>query len=195
MTDRTRQPRPDVGEVGQRVEALLDRIGTMDAQAARTADELVRALVGLYGAGLAHVVDVLRDRAPEVLDELADDLLVAGLFSVHDLHTRSLHARVQTALDDVRPFLGSHGGDVTLVGVDDDVVRLRLEGACNGCGSSEATLEHAVEGAIRRAAPEVDRIDVEGVASPPAHADGLIPLASLLRCPTEVEGLAAEAAP
>lgn len=193
-TEQAPPTRPDVGEVGARVESLLDRIATMDAGSARLAEALVRALVELYGAGLAHVVQVLRDRAPAVLDELADDVLVAGLLSVHDLHARSVRDRVQAALDDVRPFLGTHGGDVTLVDVRDDVVHLRLEGACNGCGSSEATLEHAVDGAIRRAAPEVDRIEVEGVVAPPERRDGLIPLESLLRCPTEVEDLATEGA-
>lgn len=189
-TETHDQPRPlDVGEVGTHVEELLERIAASDGQAARLADELVRSLVMLYGAGLERIVDGMREQAPEVLRELSGDVLVAGLLSVHDLHATSLHDRVEAALEDVRPFLGSHGGDVTLVGVVDDVVHLRLEGACNGCGSSETTLEYAVEGAVRTAAPEVDRIEVEGVAEAPTTTDGLIPLESLLRCPTEVEGL------
>jgi Fe-S cluster biogenesis protein NfuA/nitrite reductase/ring-hydroxylating ferredoxin subunit len=63
-------------------------------------------------------------------------------------------------LDSVRPYLGSHGGDVHLIEVADDVVRLRFSGSCKSCPSSSVTLELAVEDAIRAAAPEVDTIEV-----------------------------------
>lgn len=184
-------PAVDVGEVGERVEGLLDRIAATDAPSARLAEEVVRSLVQLYGAGLERIVGRLQEESPDLLRELACDVLVSGLLSLHDLHGSDVHQRIEDALDDVRPFLGSHGGDVTLVDVRDDVVHLRLEGSCNGCGSSETTLEYAVEGAIRSAAPEISRIEVEGVAAPPSTTDGLIPLESLLRCPTEVEDMSA----
>ena len=74
--------------------------------------------------------------------------------------------RVVGALDEVRPYLASHGGGVELLDVADGVVHLRLEGSCNGCPSSAATLRSAVEEAIARAAPDVDRIETEGVAAP-----------------------------
>ena len=62
----------------------------------------------------------------------------------------------------MRPYLGSHGGDVELLEVTDDgVVRLRLLGSCDGCPSSSVTLKLAVEDAIEAAAPEVTGIEVE----------------------------------
>jgi Fe-S cluster biogenesis protein NfuA/nitrite reductase/ring-hydroxylating ferredoxin subunit len=64
----------------------------------------------------------------------------------------------------VRPYLGSHGGDVKLLGVKDGVVHLRLEGTCHGCPSSTVTMKLAIEKAIEEAAPEVVRIEVEGVS-------------------------------
>ncbi len=70
------------------------------------------------------------------------------------------------ALDEVRPYLLAHGGGVELLGIADGVVRLRLEGACNGCPSSALTLRTAVEEAIARAAPDVERIDAEGAVEP-----------------------------
>jgi nitrite reductase/ring-hydroxylating ferredoxin subunit len=57
---------------------------------------------------------------------------------------------------------------VELVGVREGVVRLRLEGSCNGCPSSRTTLELAVEDAIRKAAPDVEGIEAEGAAAPAA---------------------------
>jgi len=176
----------DVGAVGARVEELLTQLADGGERSAALGEQLVAALLALYGAGLARITTVMREAAPDALDRLADEPLVAGLLAVHDLHPRGLAERVQAALDGVRPFLGSHGGDVTLVEVTDDAVRLRLEGACHGCGSSMTTLEHAVEGAIRAAAPEVETIAVDGAVAPPAATGGLIPLESLLRCPTEL---------
>ena len=68
--------------------------------------------------------------------------------------------RVSDALDSVRPYLGSHGGDVSLLGVDDGVVRLQFQGSCKSCPSSAVTLELAVEDAVRAAAPEISSIEV-----------------------------------
>ena len=85
---------------------------------------------------------------------------------MHGLHPVPLHERVTGALDEVRPYLLTHGGGVELLGIDDGVVRLRLEGTCNGCPSSALTLKSAVEEAITRAAPDVERIEAEGVAEP-----------------------------
>jgi Fe-S cluster biogenesis protein NfuA len=90
---------------------------------------------------------------------------------------------VRQALDDVRPYLGSHGGDVELLGIDDGVARLRLGGTCNGCPSSTVTLRSAIEEAVMRAAPELERIHAEGVAEPQS---ALVQIGSL-ECPTELQ--------
>lgn len=178
----------DVGAVAEQVERLLDQLAEAGPLAAERAESLVRALMGLYGAGLGRILDQVGAQAPQAVRALADDPLVAGLLSLHDLHPIDTRDRVEQALDDVRPYLGSHGGDVSVLAVEDGVVRLRLEGTCDGCPSSQATLEGAVESAILTAAPEVVHIDVEGAV--PASTDGLIPLESLrrppLECPTEI---------
>ena len=86
----------------------------------------------------------------------------------HDLYPVPLEDRVREALDSVRPYLESHDGDIELLGIADRVAQLRLKGSCDGCGASFATLEAAVETALRDAAPDLDGMDVEGaVAAPP----------------------------
>lgn len=169
----------DLERVGLRVEQLLDEVGAADPMAATAASELVRELLELYGTGLARILAMLDDLAPGVGGRLGEDTLVAGLFALHDLHPVDVRTRVERALDEVRPYLGSHGGDVELVDVADDVVHLRLLGSCNGCGASASTLEMAVDGAIRQAAPEIDRLEVEGAVDPTEANEGLIPLSSL----------------
>jgi Fe-S cluster biogenesis protein NfuA/nitrite reductase/ring-hydroxylating ferredoxin subunit len=86
--------------------------------------------------------------------------------------------RIEDALDGVRPYLGSHGGDVTLLGVIDDVVRLQFTGSCKSCPSSAVTLELTVEDAVRAAAPEIASIEV--VAAEAATSSSVIPAESLL---------------
>jgi Fe-S cluster biogenesis protein NfuA len=155
------------------IERLLEEVDRFpDAAARRTATDLATALLDLYGEGLAHVVDVVAARDPdgELAAALAGDELVAHLLLLHGLHPEPVGARVRRALAEVRPYLDSHGGDVELLGVEEGVVRLRLSGSCKGCPSSAATLQLAIEDAIRRAAPDVERVEAEGAVAPPAPA-------------------------
>jgi Fe-S cluster biogenesis protein NfuA/nitrite reductase/ring-hydroxylating ferredoxin subunit len=161
-----------VRDVGARVEELLGtlRSGAVSG-AAPAAEELVRLLVGLYGDGLSHIVAALRDQGEPgvaMLSQLAEDPLVESLLLLHDLHPLDVDARIQRALDRVRPYLGSHAGGVEYLGVRDGVARLRLEGSCHGCPSSTVTVQLAIEGAVTDAAPEVTEVVVEGMTAPPA---------------------------
>jgi len=124
---------------------------------------------------------VVGAEAPDVVARLVDDDLVGSLFVVHGLHPLDLAARVDAALQSVRPFLAAHGGDVELLAADEaaGAVHLRLLGSCDGCPSSAVTLRRSVEQAILDAAPEVVIIDVDTPS-----ADTSIPVA-LGRKPVE----------
>jgi len=88
-----------------------------------------------------------------------------------------LEERVQAALDQVRPYMKSHGGGVELLGIDDGVAHLRLEGSCNGCGASVSTLELAVEKALEEAAPDLAGMQVEGAVQEPQVTGIPLPMA------------------
>jgi Fe-S cluster biogenesis protein NfuA/nitrite reductase/ring-hydroxylating ferredoxin subunit len=154
-----------------RVQALTDQLEEVqDLQARAVADELVASIMQLYGEGLERIFAAL-DGAPEIRDRLTDDGVVASLMLIHGLYPVDLETRVQEALETVRPYMESHGGDVELVGVVDGVAKLKLVGHCKGCPASEATLETAIRTAIEEAAPDLDRLEVEGVIEPaPAPA-------------------------
>jgi Fe-S cluster biogenesis protein NfuA/nitrite reductase/ring-hydroxylating ferredoxin subunit len=170
---------PDLRGTGDRIEALLEAASTGGRVARERAEELVRLVVDLYGAGLERLLEIVHEAGrldDDLLDRLVADDLVASLLAVHGLHPDDVAARVARALDGVRPYLGSHGGDVELLGVTDDGrVRLRMLGSCDGCPSSSVTLSLAVESAIRDAAPEVSGIDVEETPS----AASVIPVTAL----------------
>jgi Fe-S cluster biogenesis protein NfuA/nitrite reductase/ring-hydroxylating ferredoxin subunit len=172
---------PDLRATGERIEALLEAASTGGRVARERAEELVRLVVDLYGAGLERLLEIAHDAGrldEELLDRLAADDLVASLLVVHGLHPYDVETRVARALDGVRPYLGSHGGDVQLLGVTDDgLVRLRMLGSCDGCPSSSVTMNLAVETAIQAAAPEVSGIEVE--EAPSAGTGGVIPVSAL----------------
>jgi Fe-S cluster biogenesis protein NfuA/nitrite reductase/ring-hydroxylating ferredoxin subunit len=155
-----------------RLEGLLESVeGMVDPGARETATEAVAAVVDLYGEGLARVVAAIAERDDGALaGEFGEDELVSHLLLLHGLHPVPVEARVRGALDEVRPYLESHGGDVELLGVEDGVVRLGLQGSCNGCPSSTATLKLAIEEAILKAAPDVASIEADGAAAPPPPA-------------------------
>jgi Fe-S cluster biogenesis protein NfuA/nitrite reductase/ring-hydroxylating ferredoxin subunit len=160
-----------VQKVGARVEELLDSLKSGGfGPAAGAAEELVGLLVGLYGDGLERILTVLAEQGPEgmaMIDVLADDPTVESLLLLHGLHPLDVDARIQRALDRVRPYLGSHAGGVEYLGVADGVARLRLEGSCHGCPSSTVTVELAITGAVQDAAPEVTDVVVEGMKAAP----------------------------
>ena len=165
----------DPAVCGERIELLLEASAAAGPLARERAEELVRLVVELYGVGLERVLQLVHDAGAlddDLADALSADELVSSLLLVHGLHPYGVRERVERALEGVRPYLGSHGGDVRLLDVTGDGgVRLQLLGSCDGCASSSVTLELAVEGAIRAAAPEVVSIDVES-GPPAAHGAG-----------------------
>ena len=167
MDDRPSQERVTT------IERLLDEVESLpDAKSRELATDLVAELLELYGDGLSRVMALAGEpRANGLARELAEDELVSHLLLVHGLHPVPIEERVQGALDEVRPYLDSHGGDVELLEIDGTVARLRMEGSCSGCPSSTMTLKLAIEQAIAKAAPEIESVEADGVTpEPPAPA-------------------------
>jgi len=171
----------EVRELVGRVDASLEKIEALPDSPARAASaEALQGLLELYGEGLTRVVALVARRAgPETLRAFGDDELISHLLLLHSLHPVDLETRVQGALQEVRPYLATHGGNVELLGVADGVVHLRLQGSCDGCPSSAMTLKTAIEEAVLKAAPDVIGIEAEGLAEPPRPESAFIPLTAL----------------
>ena len=162
-------------ELVARVDQLLEEVeGFADPPARDKTTELVGVLLDLYGEGLARLA--ARAAEPQALEQ---DELVSHLLVLHGIHPVPVEQRIRAALDEVRPYLDSHGGNVELLAVEDGTVRLRMEGSCSGCPSSAVTLKLAIEDAIRKHAPDVDEIEAEDAAAAPAAAPALIALTPL----------------
>jgi len=158
----------------QDLQARLD--AAPDAATRAVAEELTSAVVQLYGAGLEQILDRLfaaGEPGERIAIELAEDPLVATLLFIHDLHPVPLADRVRGALDSVRPYMESHGGNVELLSLDRGVARIRLKGSCSDCSASSVTLELAIKQALEEAAPDLEGLEVEGVTVQTAGGPGL----------------------
>jgi hypothetical protein len=158
-------PEQDWQAAGERIESLIAAGASAGPAARHRAEELVRLVADLYGAGLERLLDLLHEHGAltdEALDAVAADDLVSGLLLVHGLHPYDTQTRIERALA---------GQDVDLLEVTaDGVARLRMPG---GCGS--AAHRSAIEAAIEAAAPEVTAIEVDDAAA----AATVIPVSAL----------------
>src|SRR5918994_2810983 len=102
-----------------RIETLLEEIESFEDPAARaTTAEMVQTLLELYGEGLGRIVESVGRLGDEDLkDELLGDELITHLLLLHGLHPVDVETRVLGALDEVRPYLESHGGDGKFLGL------------------------------------------------------------------------------
>ena len=153
-----------------RIETLLGEIETLaDPNARSKAAEMAQVLLELYGEGLARMMEVVArgDEGERTFKVFAEDELISHLLLLHGLHPLDVETRVVQALEEVRPYLQSHGGNVELLRIEGGVARVRLQGSCDGCPSSTVTLKLAIEEAVLKAAPDLEGIEAEGVTEPP----------------------------
>jgi Fe-S cluster biogenesis protein NfuA len=154
------------------IDRIEDLLAGFDAeqtprQARERAEELVRTILSVYGDGLERALSIfhaeLGDRAAAVFERLCQDKLVEGLLCLHGLHPIALEDRIEQALESVLPYVHSHKGNIHVSRIEGDIVYVALEGSCDGCPASSATLKLAVERAILQRAPEIREVRAEEV--------------------------------
>jgi Fe-S cluster biogenesis protein NfuA len=81
--------------------------------------------------------------------------------------SEEIRLNVEKALDEIRPYLQTDGGNISLLSIEDDkLVRVKLEGACVGCSVNQMTLKLGVEMTIKKYAPQIEQvIDIDKVGS------------------------------
>ena len=157
-----------VNRAGSRIKELVEQIEALPHSPARVLfQECMESVLAFYGHGLERILQLAANAGPDgqkLYRDLIQDNVVRGLLLIHDLHPVDIATRLRDALDRVRPYLESHGGNVELISLVDDVARLRLEGTCKSCASSAVTMELAIRHAIEEACPDLIRFEVEGVS-------------------------------
>lgn len=74
------------------------------------------------------------------------------------MESQELTATVERALEEIRPFLISDGGNISLVSIEDNIVTVKLEGACVGCSINQMTLRNGVEASVKKHAPQIEKV-------------------------------------
>ena len=164
-------PARDVRSESKRIQELIEQVESLPhAQARELLHECLRSILALYGEGWARVLQITKNAGVDgqkVRDSLLQDKLVRSLLLIHGLHPQNLETRLRAALDKIRPYLQSHGGNVELIALESEVATLRLQGTCKSCPSSAITLELAVRQCIEEACPDLAGFEVEGVTPQP----------------------------
>lgn len=176
-------PEESVQELERLVNTITSLEGVTEAweESQRlTVRALKSAIEEFNREALRRILKALKDdpAAAARLRGALSDRVVYGALRFHGLLKPPLEERVRLALDEVRPALHAHGGDIELVAIrPPDTVEVRLLGACHGCPASGQTLAEGVEKSIRHHCPEIVNIkqvsrgaaQTSGAAQPGVH--------------------------
>ena len=157
------------GEVMFRVGELADTLlNHPDPTVRDQVEELLDWIDVFHREGLGRLVDMIRSWRGEIfLESVARDDVTGTFLAIYDLGEPPDNAiaaeaeeAVAAALEEVRPFVESHGGTIAVDSIVDGVVKVRMLGSCDGCPSSTATLTGGVERALREHWPNFRRLEV-----------------------------------
>jgi Fe-S cluster biogenesis protein NfuA len=152
-----------------------------DGATKTAARDLVQLLMDVHGRGLERVMEIVfdsGDSGPKTIDKLGRDSIVGNLLLLYSLHPDGLEARVQSALDRIRPRLRKLACTIALEHVQEGAVQVRLATSGHSCGSSTKDLRSIVEDGMFEFAPDVTSLEIVGLEEPtPA---GFVTLESLL---------------
>ncbi|MGI9033126.1 MAG: NifU family protein [Acidimicrobiales bacterium] len=149
--------------VGELAEELL---GHPDRQVRDETEEMLDWIDAFHREGLGRLVELCRNWRGEIfLESAARDEVAGTLLSTYDLGVApavdtAAEDAVAEALEEIRPFVESHGGTIVVDSVVDGVVKVQMLGSCDGCPSSTATLTGGVERSLREHWPNFRRLEV-----------------------------------
>ena len=153
---------------------ILDRVAELAAGLLESADERVAAdaeelldwLDAYHREGLGRLVEMVRQWRGELfLEQAALDPVVGELLATYglgaDTDAAAAERVIQLALDEVRPYIHSHGGEVEVLSALDGVVKLRMHGTCNGCTAADDTVSRRIEVTLREHWIDFRRVEMD----------------------------------
>jgi Fe-S cluster biogenesis protein NfuA len=155
------------GEVMMRVGELFEELRAHpDRSVGDKVEEMLDWVDVFHREGLGRLVEMIRSWRGEIfLESVARDDITGTFLATYDLGELDLtdevaEDAVAAALEEVRPFVESHGGTIAVDSIVDGVVKVQMLGSCDGCPSSTATLTGGVERALREHWPNFRRLEV-----------------------------------
>lgn len=140
-----------------RLEQLLQHVDELEPETRDTVYEVLDGVDALHRLGLTRLGQLLGEREVGRLRDT--DPVMAWLFGAYGVGV-DVDAAAERALEDIRPYIHSHGGKVEVLDVTDGVVRIHLGGACAGCTASAVTLQEGVEKALAEGVPGFAGLEV-----------------------------------
>lgn len=168
-------------EIMPRVAEIYDHLMQCpDPKVVDSVSEMMDLVDAFHREGLGRLVEMIRAWRGEIfLDSVSQDEVTGEFLAAYDLgepvDDREMQAAVEAvdaALEEIRPFVESDGGMITVESIKDGVVTVRMLGSCDGCPSSSATLTGGLEEALRRHWPNFRRLEV---ADPEGEANAATP--------------------
>ena len=152
----------DLEQLAERVDKAIAEVQSLPPDVRGKAMTLKSTIEEFHKAGLTHIVKTLKNdkQGKELLFEMVDEPTVYALFAMHGLVRADMRTQVSRVIEMVRPYMQSHGGDVSVVDVQDKTVFVRLSGNCTGCSMSSVTLRNTVEESLREHVPEIEKVEV-----------------------------------
>lgn len=164
-------------EIMSHVGELVDEIMAYpDPTVGRQVEELLDWVDVFHREGLGRLIDMVRQWRGELfLEDAARDFVIGTFLETYDLgEGRPVDAAaeeaVAAALEEVRPFVESHGGTIVVDSIVDGIVKVQMLGSCDGCPSSTATLTGGVETALREHWPNFRKLEVVDPVAEEAEA-------------------------
>jgi Fe-S cluster biogenesis protein NfuA len=159
---------PGLDEHLDELESLLGEMEALEDPVRDRVFTLLDRVDALHRHALGRLADLL---GSEALHRLRGDPATAWLLDAYAVGVDEQTA-AERAIDAIRPYLHSHGGDVSVLAAREGVVRVRLTGACSGCTASTITLRRGVEEALRDGFPGFAAMEVEEDAAEPHPPPG-----------------------
>lgn len=145
-----------LGPLLDRLEELMEQVDALDGEVRDGVLELLDGVDALHRLAITR----LAARLPDVEGLAGADPAVGWLFAAYGVGVDDPVA-AEAALEQIRPYIHGHGGEVTVRAVRNGVVTVQLSGTCSGCTSAAQTLRDGVEKALRDELPGFVAIQVE----------------------------------
>jgi hypothetical protein len=185
MNKESRSRTPD--DEAARLQGLLARFEKLGDPAARAAaQELVQVVIDLHGRGLSDLLGIVQDAGSQPADTLlarfTANPAVRGMLLLHGLHPEDLATRASKAVERLRPHLGVRGVRADLIGVEDDVVRLRVTASGQKHQRPAAVeLQHEIENTVLEMTPDAAGLIIEGLVEAGGANEVYVPLSAITR--------------
>jgi len=166
--DRTSTQRNHLADFVDDIERLAALFETWEETPRGATEAYRRAIESLNAEAFRRLIKALKTdpAALAAMKSAVADEVVYAVLRHHGIVRPSLTERVERALENVRPMLASHGGDVELVKVEPPTIDVRFTGACDGCPASALTFHAGVKKAVQDSCPEITDIrQVKGLGS------------------------------